>query len=174
LVPERGEAREGLAVLVERRVLPDHEDGEAHLVAAREGFEQLRQRLEVGRVRLPSRVAVNLHVRPEVVEVEPQAQQGLAGAHFSTPVPGAGARGAAGAPEAAVVEGPAAGAMPVPPLHLSTASSRSSPRWLQMVRAIFILDSPNRRDSSVFGYSTMRPPASLSRMRISATPRKPP
>ena len=62
----------------ERRVLADDEEGDPQVVASRaRSSARGTSDVEVRRERLPAVVAVGLHVRPQVVEVERQARDGL-------------------------------------------------------------------------------------------------
>ncbi len=83
LVPRLPQAAQRHAVRRQGRVLADHEDGEALATALHEVEKSRHHQVEVAGERLPARIAVGLHVRPLVVEVEREAGDGRS--HWRTP-----------------------------------------------------------------------------------------
>ena len=84
LVPERvvrelvarvRDRAKGRSVASQRRVLAHDEERDREVQLSQQLHDARSQRIEVGRILLPARVAVGLHVRPLVVEVERETRE---------------------------------------------------------------------------------------------------
>ena len=74
LVAGGGDGAQRRAVLLERGVLADDEEGDREPPFGEEGEDSRHDGVEIGRMRLPAGVAVRLHVGPLVVEVQREAR----------------------------------------------------------------------------------------------------
>ena len=87
LVSRGCDGAQGRPVLLECRVLSDDEEADREPARGEELEDARHDRVEVGRMRLPPGVAMRLHVRPLVVEVERKArvahQPSFTGSPFS-------------------------------------------------------------------------------------------
>ncbi len=78
LVTGAGDRSHGVGVFRERGILTDDEDSHREPMSAKTIDHDLAHGIEVRRERRPADVAVDLHVRPQVVEIERDAGERLA------------------------------------------------------------------------------------------------